>query len=108
MGDKKSKSNESTLTSIDIKLFTSRFYHLLEEKESHQRNVRNPARALRGKRKRRPKIFQNFIDEKARGVLIDHLKCYFHKKAEYPSKQIFERAYYADFSAIEKAIHKFR
>lgn len=76
---------------------TSRFYRLLEEKESKKRNIKNPANALKGKRKKRPKIFQNFIIEKSREIKLDLMRCYFHKKADYPAKQIFERAYYADF-----------
>ena len=36
------------------------------------------------------------------------MRCYFHKKYKYNAKDIFERAYYADFNAIEKAIHKFK
>jgi len=36
---------------------TSRFYRLLEEKEENKRNIKNPSEALKGKRKKRPKIF---------------------------------------------------
>ena len=42
---------------VTVRLFATRFYRLLEDKEEHIRDVRNPARALKGKRKKRPKIF---------------------------------------------------
>jgi len=36
------------------------------------------------------------------------MKVYFPKKAKYNEKEIFDRAYYANFSAIDKAVHKFK
>ena len=63
---------------------------------------------MKGKRKKRPKIFQNFIQENSKEVQVDLMQCFFFKKYKYKAKQVFERAYYADFPSIDKAIHKFR
>ncbi|CDW91749.1 transient receptor potential channel [Stylonychia lemnae] len=107
--DKKGRNKNSLSNgTITVRIFATRFYRLLEDKEEHIRDVRNPARALKGKRKKRPKIFQNFIQEQSKDVQVDLMKCYFFKKYDYRAKEIFERAYFVDFSSIEKAIHKFR
>jgi len=52
----------------DVRAVTSRFYRLLEDKEVHKRNIKNPSQALKGKRKKRPKVIQNFIQEQSKEV----------------------------------------